>query len=320
MNKLLLNRKFSTTRLLVAEKPMIENISNEKVKTSILLENNDETKEGGLRTKNNFKKSYDKKPLITVVTVVYNGEKDLGQTIQSVINQSYDNVEYIIVDGGSSDKTVDIIKQYEDQIDYWVSEKDSGIYDAMNKATSLATGEWINFMNAGDKFHSAMTIKTLFEQISPKDIDILYGDVVNVYSSSYRVNRISKKIELFYQGLPFSHQSAFVKTKLLKEKPFNLRYKICADYDMFYKLYMEDKKFKYINNIIADCDMFGTSTNYFKSFKEKKIVSFSHEPNKNSYFSYRRYIILKIKNGIKSLLPFETVVKIRIFLSKLRRR
>ncbi len=88
-------------------------------------------------------KQIDSLPLITVITVVYNGEKYLEETIQSVINQTYPNVEYIIIDGGSTDETIDIIKKYEDKIDLWISEKDEGIYDAMNKGIYLATGQWV---------------------------------------------------------------------------------------------------------------------------------------------------------------------------------
>jgi glycosyltransferase involved in cell wall biosynthesis len=87
-----------------------------------------------------------------VVTVVYNGETDLEETILSVLTQTYENIEYIIVDGASTDRTLDIIKKYEGRIDCWISEKDNGIYDAMNKGVALASGERINFMNAGDRF------------------------------------------------------------------------------------------------------------------------------------------------------------------------
>ena len=93
-----------------------------------------------------------KKPLISIITVVFNGEKKLEKTISSVINQTYDNLEYIVIDGSSKDGTIDIIKKYEDKINYWVSEKDSGIYEAMNKGILASKGDYINFMNAGDFF------------------------------------------------------------------------------------------------------------------------------------------------------------------------
>lgn len=106
--------------------------------------------------------------LISIVTVSYNAVLTIEQTILSVINQTYPNVEYIIIDGGSTDGTVDIIKKYEDKIAYWVSEPDKGIYDAMNKGVVVATGEWINFMNAGDIFTDGDVIDKLFHQIRGK--------------------------------------------------------------------------------------------------------------------------------------------------------
>ena len=95
-----------------------------------------------------------KENLISVITVCYNAENNLERTILSVLNQTYSNIEYIIIDGGSTDGTIDLIKKYADKITYWQSETDKGIYDAMNKGIQKATGEWINFMNAGDLFSS----------------------------------------------------------------------------------------------------------------------------------------------------------------------
>ena len=111
---------------------------------------------------------------ITVVTVCYNAVKEIEKTIQSVISQTYDNVEYIIVDGGSTDGTLDIIRKYSSRITRWVSEPDKGIFDAMNKSAHMATGEYINFMNAGDLFFDEKVLSDIFAGRS-YDEDVLYG-------------------------------------------------------------------------------------------------------------------------------------------------
>ena len=116
-----------------------------------------------------------KKPLISIITVVYNGEKHLEETILSVINQTYDNVEFIIIDGSSTDGTIDIIKKYEDKIDYWISEKDSGIFDAMNKGILASKGDYINFMNAGDFFTRINLVSDVVNILNSEEINLLYG-------------------------------------------------------------------------------------------------------------------------------------------------
>ena len=113
---------------------------------------NDPIIHGGLRTREIFKKSYKNKPLITVITVVLNGEKNLSECIESLHKQKYDNIEHIIVDGCSKDKTLDIIKKYEDKIDYWCQKKDKGIYDAFNLGMQLASGDYIGFLNSDDVY------------------------------------------------------------------------------------------------------------------------------------------------------------------------
>ena len=115
--------------------------------------------------------------LISVVTVSYNAVSTIEQTILSVINQTYPNVEYIIIDGGSTDGTVDIIKKYADKIAYWVSEPDKGIYDAMNKGGLKTTGDFIQFLNAGDWLENEHVIEKIFKDWF-KRVDVIYGDMI----------------------------------------------------------------------------------------------------------------------------------------------
>ena len=150
-----LNQNYSTSRFLIMERPEIVNEPQYKIRKILFLPINGRHKEeGGLRIKGYFKKSIQSKPLVTIITVVLNGEDYLEQTIKSVINQTYDNIEYIVIDGGSRDKTKDIIKLYDSVIDYWVSEEDKGISDAFNKGISLATGEIIGILNASDWYEN----------------------------------------------------------------------------------------------------------------------------------------------------------------------
>lgn len=226
-------------------------------------------KNGGLRTKGITKTSTSEKPLITVVTVVYNGVATLEQTILSVINQTYDNVEYIIIDGASTDGTLDIIKKYENKIDYWQSEPDKGIYDAMNKGTGLSNGLWINFMNSGDLFFQNTTIESVFYE-NLAEYDVVYGNVVNKWSVGLEVKY---PLEKMYPEMPFSHQSCFTKTQLVKKYKFNTDYKIAADREMFYRIIKNQKESHrlYLNENISifDCvDSFSVK-NEVEGYKER---------------------------------------------------
>jgi glycosyltransferase involved in cell wall biosynthesis len=150
-----------------------------------------------------------KPPLISIITVVYNGVSILEPTILSVINQTYKNIEYIIIDGGSTDGTVDIIKNYEDRLAYWISETDKGIYDAMNKGIDKATGIWINFMNSGDCFCDIYVLDAIFSINIYENINFLYSDYY-VYNQKNKLRKYETSRE---KGLLF-HQSIIYKKDL----------------------------------------------------------------------------------------------------------
>ena len=188
---------------------------------------------------------------VTVVTVTYNAQDYIEQTIQSIISQSYQNIEYIIIDGGSTDKTVDIIKKYEKYITYWVSEPDNGIYDAMNKGIAKASGEWINFMNAGDGFVDEHIVKQVLEQI-PKDTELVYGNTrfINEQKKELYIQTGKDVKDFLWKGIGFNHNSLFCKTALMKEHPYNTFYKIVADSEFLIWAQKQNKKFYHLDILI----------------------------------------------------------------------
>jgi len=251
-------------------------------------------------------------PLITVITVVYNGVKYLEETILSVINQTYPNVEYIIIDGGSTDGTPDIIKKYEDYIDYWVSEKDKGIYDAMNKGIDLANGEWINFMNAGYKFSNYSTIINTYLNIN-MNFDVIYGDV-EIDFGKFTVVKKPLTLEKMDLVMTLYHQSCFVKTNLMKQYKFDSKYKIVGDYNFFYKLYKSEKTFYYLNKPISKIIPGGVSDKQrLKSLKELyRIQSSENKIFSSIYFVYRYFSEL-FKLIIKRVLPKKLIENIKLY-------
>jgi len=267
-----LDKNFSTTRLLTEKKPIIENSPEYKFETILFLpEDENRQGEGGLRTKWYFKKSYDNKPLLTIITVVFNGAKHLEQTIESVINQSYDNIEYIIIDGGSTDGTLDIIKKYEIQIDYWVSEPDKGIYDAMNKGINVSTGDYIAFINADDWYH-INAISTIVNTLSSEnDLDFLYANINFVLEDDSYLNW---KGNTGKNGTHIPHPACFIKSYLLKEEGFNTDYRIAADYEMTLRLFNnENVKTKYLDFTVANFRTGGTSSAFYTTTKEDFVIT-----------------------------------------------
>lgn len=208
------------------------------------------------------------KPKVSVVTVSYNAVSSIESTILSVINQTYSNIEYIIIDGGSRDGTVEIIKKYASRISYWISEPDKGIYDAMNKGIDKANGEWVNFMNAGDSFYEVSTIESFMDKVS-LSADIAYGDTMILYSMG-KVLEKAKPLNLIKERMVFGHQATFVKAYLLKQFKFDTSYRSSGDYHFFYQMYMKKYFFEYIPIVVANYDgRYGMSRDFILIVKKE---------------------------------------------------
>lgn len=219
---------------------------------------------------------------ISIVTVVYNSKNLIRKTIESVINQTYfKNIEYIIVDGGSTDGTLDILKEYENKFDIFISEPDDGIYQAMNKSLKLANGEWINFMNAGDTFVNSNTVEEVFSQASLLEYDFIYGNSYYVKDSEKHIMK-ARPIEDYYACTPICHQSLFMKTEIMKKFPFNTKYSIVCDLNLYITCYIEGYKFKQIDQFISNYLAGGFSDqNLVKSQFEKMHIVFSNSSKQN---------------------------------------
>lgn len=205
-------------------------------------------------------------PLITVVTVVYNDVHHIEKTILSVINQTYPSIEYIIIDGGSTDGTVDIIKKYADRISYWVSEPDKGIYDAMNKGILRAKGSWISFMNAGDGYASEDVLCRMVAALTP-DIAILRGNIIRVYPH-FKVKSVGVTeqepglMDMFNNT--FHHQATLIQTSLFgKFGLYSVDYRLCSDWKFFFECtVLHHVKSRYVDITVACFKMDGASTNH----------------------------------------------------------
>lgn len=241
---------------------------------------------------------------ITIITVVFNASDEIERTLKSIISQSYTNKEIIVIDGASNDGTIELIERYLNEIDCFKSEKDNGIYDAMNKGIKHASGDWICFMNAGDTFFNKNTIKELFEK---KDIDddILAGDCIADYKSFTKYIK-AKNLNKIKYGMIFSHQSAFVKANLYKRKYFDLKFKIASDFNFFYWCYLSNVKFKIINLPVSIISTGGLSDNmkYNVFLENRKIIRQYSEPQLIVEIIYLIKILWAfIKYFIQKILP-----------------
>lgn len=212
------------------------------------------------------------KAKISVVTIVFNDNRNIEYTIKNVISQTYDNFEYIIIDGGSTDGTLDIIRKYKDSIAFLISEPDKGIYDAMNKSLNYCSGDYIIFMNSGDSFASHDSIRKVFSDIQTSDV--IYGDAMYYYNNN-PIKVVAKDYQHLKYEMPFNHQATFVKTELLRNCPFDTKYRYAADYNFFHNLYVNGHTFHHIDECISSYRLDGGASqkNIWKCYKEVAKIS-----------------------------------------------
>lgn len=232
-------------------------------------------------------------PLISIITVSYNAVSVIEETISSIVNLNFDDYEYIIVDGESNDRTIDVIRKYQHKISHWISEPDKGIYDAMNKGADIAKGEYIIYINAGDKI---LDFNFNFLK-SNKNKDVYYG---NILVDDNKVI-VPYDLKIIGYAMPFCHQAVIVKTVLVKEYGFNSNYKIAADFDLFQRLIKDNKIFKYEEATMAMFEGGGISSQMSKLYV-KEYLSIILKNKINYYWPYSliKFILILMISKFKS--------------------
>lgn len=217
------------------------------------------------------------RPCLSIITVVYNNVKDIERTMLSVLGQSYADIQYIIVDGLSTDGTLEIINKYKDRIAMIVSEKDNGIYDAMNKGLALATGDYVLFMNSGDEIYSPDTVEKVFA--SSPDADVYYGETEmydeNWVSLGRRRHRVPDKLTFrsFRYGMSVSHQAIYIRRSITS--PYDLQYKLSADIDWILTSLKKTKRIVNTNRYVAKYMVGGISKKKHRQSLEERFRIFT---------------------------------------------
>lgn len=236
----------------------------------------------------------------SVITICFNAENCIEKTINSVLAQKYEDYEYIIWDGKSLDHTWDIIKRNKSRFDNknisykFVSENDTGIYDAMNKSLKLASGEWILFLNAGDMLYNPMVLQRVSKYCS-SSYDVIYGNVINCYYG-IKEKSIAEDITAIKKHMCFNHQATFTNKDLFRKYKYNKVYKMAADYDLYLNAYLHGARFLYIPIVVSYFDIDGISYRYsyerelefLRIRRRKKLIT-------NSQKMWLKLLIIKFK-------------------------
>ncbi len=251
---------------------------------------------------NDKRQTTNEKPLISIITVVLNGKKHIAQTIESVINQKHDVIEYILIDGGSTDGTLDIISKYNNKIDKLISEPDAGIYDAMNKGLYVSTGTWVWFLNSDDYLDENVISKIVSQKEKMDSYDIIYGNLRRI-GKKYSYIIKERNLLNLKKTISFNHPSTLTKRELLIDVGgFNTKYKINADYDMFLRLTSIMKNIHYINEVLTNMRHGGVSEKLGYTFRRIKERFLIDRVNVNITYAYKNLLIYTLPGFIKKVL------------------
>lgn len=208
-------------------------------------------------------------PKVSVITVVYNDVTNIEMCIRNTLLQTYRNLELIVVDGGSTDGTADVIKKYDLYIK-WVSEEDRGLYDAMNKGVTLATGEWVLFRNCGDFFYDEYVIEKVFSNYEDKGESFIIGNERYFRHWGYKDVKPKILVQNYMKSMPVNHPATFIRRKVQYNNPFNLTYRNSADYDFFIRTFKQGATYKYFDDLfsIFDANEGATAEHFDRTLKE----------------------------------------------------
>ena len=253
------------------------------------------------------------KKLLSIITVCYNDLQNLKMTHQSISEQlepDNSSVEWIVVDGLSNDGTYNILTEWKKSTKYlrFASQKDEGIYDAMNKGLAMAEGKWINFLNAGDTYHCQHTLRSVLAELSSTEADLVYGGAMKFDAYHKETVFPSKDLSDLKHDMIICHQAVFFNRLTHMLYPYDTRYRIVSDYNTVLRMYLDGKKMERIDIVVADYDMSGISAqnleNTYKEIRQVKLDNgvYSRTVGNDIVFSYgllKRRILVKMPPKIR---------------------
>jgi glycosyltransferase involved in cell wall biosynthesis len=249
--------------------------------------------------------SLNDQPKVSIITVCFNSAKTIRDTIESVINQTYDNIEYIIIDGGSTDGTLDIIREYEPYIAKWVSEPDDGIYDAMNKGIRMSTGDLIGILNSDDWLEIDAIKGVVKMYLMHPDGEVFHGKVRVIDKIKGIQYVVSSSEDVYKQNnykMKIPHGGVFITEKCyLDQGQYDINYKIGSDHDLLLRLISNNRNFVFVNQVISNMSTGGiSSTQFIETFREHRDINIKH--GQGFLKSWAQYIQSIFKTGVVKFL------------------